>query len=102
MKRSVVIVLLVFCAGLAVRAQGTNEPAATATTAATAAAGSFDERLASMEKRLLKKLDEIGGRLDQMARDQKTDQSARDRKLEQMQSDVSDIRRVVERLETKR
>ena len=97
MKRCLLIVLVCVCGGFAARAEGTNAPAAAATTAP--APG---DETASFERKVLKRLDEISSRIEQLERERKTDQNIRERKADQMQNDVMDIRRTVERIEMKR
>lgn len=67
------------------------------------------EKLADLERVLLKKLKDIEERLERLERDRKTAETANDRKMDQLQRDVADTKRtvdrmerVVQRLETKR
>ena len=67
-----------------------------------AAAQTTDERIAALEKVLLKKLAAIEDRLDKMEKDRMTQQQADDRKADQLARDVSDIRRSVQRIESRK
>lgn len=93
MKKITALALVFFAAGIFARAEdakpSTNQPPAVA---------SGDERLVAMEKKLMRKLEDMDAKLDRIERDQ----PARDRKMDQMSRDVSDMRRSVDRLESKR
>ena len=67
-----------------------------------AAAGSASvtaDRIADLERVLLKKLRDIEDRLDRLERDRKSTESTNERKNDQMQRDIADIKRTTERVE---
>ncbi len=94
MKRFMLIAMLMTGAFFA-RSEATAE-------AAKPAAQTTDDRIAALEKVLLKKLAAIEDRLDKMEKDRVTQQQADDRKADQLARDVADIRRSVQRIESRK
>ena len=66
--------------------------------AAQASSGGAD-RFADLERVLLKKLKDIEERLDRLERDRKSTVAAEERKSDQLQRDVTDLKRSMDRVE---
>lgn len=95
MKRCLLIAIMMTGLATFARAAETTEPPKPA-------AQTTDDRIAALEKVLLKKLAAIEDRLDKLEKDRMTQQQADDRKADQLARDVADIRRSVQRIESRK
>lgn len=91
MKRCLLIAIMMTGLATFARAAETTEPPKPA-------AQTTDDRIAALEKVLLKKLAAIEDRLDKMEKDR----AAEERKAELLARDVADIRRSVQRIESRK